>query len=58
MRGNPSTLQIKGHTKTQKAPSDIFRRLFPYANLTEAKPGLTPAISLDFKKNGVYSFST
>jgi hypothetical protein len=29
MRGDPLALQIKGHTKTQRAPSDIFRLLSP-----------------------------
>jgi hypothetical protein len=29
MRGDPLALQIKGHTKTQRAPSDIFRLPFP-----------------------------
>jgi len=29
MRGDPSAPQIKGHTKTQRAPSDIFRLRFP-----------------------------
>ena len=29
MRGDPLSLQIKCHTKTQKAPGDIFRLLFP-----------------------------
>jgi hypothetical protein len=29
MCGDPLAHQIKGHTKTQRAPSDIFRLLFP-----------------------------
>jgi len=29
MRGGQLALQIKGHTKTQRAPSGIFKLLFP-----------------------------
>ena len=29
MRGDPLALQLKCHAKAQRAPSDIFRLLFP-----------------------------
>ena len=41
MRGDPLALQIKCHTKTQKAPSDIFRLLFPSLKIL-----LTPLYSI------------
>jgi len=33
MRGDPLALQIKGHTKTQRAPSKIFRLIFPFLKI-------------------------
>ena len=42
MRGDPLALQIKCHTKTQKAPSDIFRLLFPSLKIL-----LTPLYSIN-----------
>jgi len=42
MRGDPLALQIKCHTKTQRAPSDIFRLLFP-----SLKIFLTPLYSIN-----------
>ncbi len=42
MCGDPLALQIKGHTKTQKAPSDIFRLLFPSLKIL-----LTPLYSIN-----------
>ena len=41
MRGDPLALQIKGHTKTQRAQSDIFRSLFPSLKIL-----LTPLYSI------------
>jgi len=42
MRGDPSAPQIKGHTKTQRAPSDNFKRLFPSLKIL-----LTPLYSIN-----------
>jgi len=42
MRGDPLSLQIKCHTKTQKAPSDIFGSLFPSLKIL-----LTPLYSMN-----------
>ena len=41
MRGGQLALQIKVHTKTQRAPSDIFRLLFPSLKIL-----LTPLYSI------------
>jgi len=38
MRGDPSALQIKGHTKTQRAPSDIIIRRFPFLKILLGPP--------------------
>jgi hypothetical protein len=42
MRGDPLALQIKGHTTTQRAPSDIFKLLFPSLKIL-----LTPLYSIN-----------
>ncbi len=41
MCGDPLALQSKCHTKTQRAPSDIFRLLFPSLKIL-----LTPLYSI------------
>jgi hypothetical protein len=42
MRGDQLALQIKGRTKTQRAPSDIFKLLFPSLKIL-----LTPLYSIN-----------
>ncbi len=42
MRGDPLTLQPKCHAKAQRAPSDIFRLLFPSLKIL-----LTPLYSIN-----------
>ena len=47
MRGEPLALPIKGRTKTQRAPSDILRLLFPSLKIL-----LTPLYSIN--NNGIF----
>ena len=42
MCGDPLALQIEGHTKMQRPPSDIFRLLFPFRKIL-----LTPLYSIN-----------